>query len=183
MATALQNRIVGSVILIALAVIILPELLDGKPQQQREQFETMPLQPEVEVTAQEVKTIPAEEEFTPVQTPAETVEVTAVNAPTVSASAAEQLPPPDREPTDVSLAEPGWTIQLGVFSNPESVDRLIATLTAKGYPAYSEKIQRNGRELTKLMVGPGLVQSELEAQLPALKKLTQLNGEVIRFEP
>lgn len=64
MASQLQNRIVGSVILIALAVIILPELFDGKPQQKQESFEAIPLQPEVEVAEVPAKSVPQQEKTT-----------------------------------------------------------------------------------------------------------------------
>lgn len=182
MASPLQNRIVGSVILIALAVIILPELLDGKPRQQQEQFEAMPLQPDVAVEAAAVARIPTSEDFSSGPELAEPVELTAENAPNISTND-EATPSLAKAPTKASLAEPGWVIQLGVFSNQESVDRLINQLQQAGFPAYREATQSNGRALTKLLVGPSLVKSELEQQLPQLKKLTQLNGTIIRFEP
>lgn len=181
MASQLQNRIVGSVILIALAVIILPELFDGKPQQQQESFETIPLQPDIDVAEQAVQQVPEANLPQRLDT-VETLEIDAEQAPQVTADATATNSQP-RTPSQTALTEPGWVIQLGVFSNQASVDRLLKQLQEAGYPAYAEQIQtRNGRA-SKVMVGPSLVKSELERDLVALQKLTQLKGQLKRYEP
>lgn len=48
MATQFQQRLVGTVILVALGVIFLPDLLDGKQQQAPDEAVTIPLRPELE---------------------------------------------------------------------------------------------------------------------------------------
>lgn len=178
MASQLQNRIVGSVILIALAVIFLPELLDGKPQQRQETFDAIPLQPELEVTEVPVTRVPDVEQFEGLA-PIETVEVDADDAPVMR----ETSPKPAAAPTGADLKQPGWIIQLGVFRNQASVERLVEQLRAAGYPAFREAVQSEQGVRHKLLVGPGLVKAELEADLPKLKELTDLNGRVFRYEP
>lgn len=195
MASQLQNRIVGSIILVALAVIILPELLDGKQLRQEQDFEAMPLQPEVDVVEQQV-TLPATElEGTAInveQAGNEEVTLTAEVAPGLDETAANarnakdsESPSttPDPVPVPDALQEPGWVIQLGAFSNAESVDKLMQQLQQQGFAAYRESTQVNGKTLIRLFVGPALTQAELEQQLPELKELTGLNGRVVRFEP
>lgn len=191
MASQLQNRIVGSIILIALAVIILPELLDGKQMQQEQDFEAMPLQPEADVVEQQV-TLPATElEGTAIQVSsadADEVSQTADAAPDIDEAAVAQRNEnaaitATPEPTQNALQEPGWVIQLGAFGNAESVDKLIQQLQQQGFAAYRETVQVDDKTLTRLLVGPALSQSELEQQLPELQKLTGLNGRVVRFEP
>ncbi len=184
MASQLQNRLVGSIILIALAVIILPELLDGKQVQDQEEFETIPLQPQVEVAEIPVKTISADKTLAQqADTPADSeVEVTADDAPELATDDSSD-PEPPAEPATGSLKEAGWVIQLGVFRNQESVDKLIDTLRQRGYRAYREQVSINGEDLTKLMVGPALTQEELERQLPELNKLVGAEGRIIRFTP
>lgn len=179
MASQLQNRIVGSVILIALAVIILPELFDGKQQQQQESFESIPLQPDIEVAEVPVRAVP-EAELPASLEDVETLELSADDAPEIAAEASPKQP---SSPTNESLQQPGWVIQLGVFKNQASVERLVKQLREAGYPAYQEVVQTADGERTKLLVGPGLVKSELEADLPKLKQLTELNGRVMRYQP
>ncbi|WP_417688225.1 SPOR domain-containing protein [Pseudidiomarina sp.] len=188
MASQLQNRIVGSIILIALAVIILPELLDGKQVKEQQELAAIPMQPEADVVEKTV-VLPSDElAGTPIEVDdleplPETVELTSEDAPSVSAAASEEVSVEPAQPVTTSLSEPGYVIQLGAFSNADSVAALIKQLQAKGFAAYSETAQVNGKALTRLFVGPALSEAELEAQLPELQKLTGLAGRVVSYEP
>ncbi|WP_026375294.1 SPOR domain-containing protein [Aestuariibacter salexigens] len=89
MATALQNRLVGTVILVALAVIFLPDILDGEKQQNRELFVDVPPQPVVRpVIAPEA--FPAEEVKQAASRPVEVVDEQAVDDPAPNNDADEQ---------------------------------------------------------------------------------------------
>lgn len=194
MASQLQNRIVGTIILVALAVIILPELLDGKEVRQQQEFEAMPLQPETDVVEQEVQLPATELEGTPIEVgqtdaaedPTQATLETAAKAPEMTEpepTSTTSTDQPQTAPPTESLAEPGYVIQLGAFSNAESVDKLIEQLQGQGFTAYGETVQANGKQLTRLLVGPALTETELQQQLPKLKELTGLSGRVVRFEP
>lgn len=188
MASQLQNRIVGSIILIALAVIILPELLDGKQVKQEQELAAIPMQPEADVVEKTV-VLPSDElAGTPIQIESldavpEPVEFTAEDAPSVTTEANTEDTKQPAQPVTSSLSEPGYVIQLGAFSNADSVAALIKQLQAQGFAAYSETAQVNGKTLTRLFVGPALSEAELETQLPELKKLTGLSGRVVSYEP
>lgn len=179
MSSQVQNRIVGSVILIALAVIILPELLDGKPVQEQQQFETIPLQPDVDVVELAVSEMD-DDAFVGVPQLPETIELTGEQAEQ------PQQPVVKRQssaPQQTDLSQPGWSVQLGAFRNQASVDNLVTTLQQAGYSAYREAVVVNGQTVHKLLVGPLLSQEEAQKLLPALNKATQLQGTVVRFEP
>lgn len=188
MASQLQNRIVGSIILIALAVIILPELLDGKQVKEQQELAAIPMQPDADVVEKTV-VLPSEElAGTPIDVEGlkslpDPVELTAEDAPSVTTEETTEVQAEPAQPVTSSLAEPGYVIQLGAFSNAESVTALIKQLQAKGFAAYSETAQVNGKTLTRLFVGPALSEAELEAQLPELQKLTGLSGRVVSYEP
>lgn len=179
MSSQLQNRIVGSVILIALAVIILPELLDGKPQQEQQPFDTIPLQPEVEVVELPVNELD-DDAFVGVPELPETLELTGDSAQQPEQPMAQKQ---QQSPTQTSLQQPGWLVQLGAFSNQASVDNLVNSLQQSGYSAYREAVVINGKTIHKLLVGPVLTKEQAEKLLPALQKATQLQGTVVRFEP
>ena len=55
MSTALKNRLVGTIIIVALAVIFLPDILDGKKQTTEDLFVSLPTQPD----AKPVDQVPA----------------------------------------------------------------------------------------------------------------------------
>lgn len=68
MASKFQNRLVGTIVLVALGVIILPGILDGKKKHYREEFETIPLIPGSH-DQQESEVIPSATQPLPVSPP------------------------------------------------------------------------------------------------------------------
>lgn len=170
MASPLQNRIVGTAILIALAVIFLPDLLDGQKVTRDDDIETIPLRPELTVAQ-------AEPEF-PVDfdrrieeaQPQEAQEFVAIPEPTAASLSSD----PDT---------PAWVVRLGAFRNTESVQRLVTTLRENGFNAYSRSQPSQNGELRVLYVGPDLSADILEQQLPELKSLTDLDGQIVPYQP
>lgn len=76
-----------------------------------------------------------------------------------------------------------WVIQLGSFKHKKNVEELLAKLKKNGYSAFTKPIKTKQGHLTKVFVGPQLIKSSLEKQIPALKKLTNVQGKVARFYP
>ena len=48
MSTPFQNRLVGTIIVAAVAIIVLPDILDGDKKTYQDNFETIPTAPEVD---------------------------------------------------------------------------------------------------------------------------------------
>jgi len=185
-ASQLQNRLVGTVILVALAVIILPDLLDGKKRQQTQDYETIPLQPQTEVAQQQVE-MPDTDGVPQPKSRQLNLAITAEDAPEVSAEEAEAFQgtaePREAQPQDSQVEKTAWVIQLGVFRNADSVDRLVQRLQQEGYKAYAEKVPTDSGVLTKLMVGPSSAKDNLEQELTQLNELTKLQGKVLQYQP
>ena len=186
MASPLQNRLVGTIILVALAVIILPDVLDGEKAETVEEFETIPLQPEQEVALQQPEPLDDDvkariQEGSLTTTDDSDATLTAERAQPLNQDKVEAqgLQAPPREPQEFAADGAAYVIQLGAFSNADSVDQLVTQLQQKGFAAYTE----NSGRLTKLMVGPDTSRSELEKQLPVLAELTGLQGEVLSYKP
>ena len=74
MASQFQNRLIGTIILVAIGVIFLPDFFDGKKEHYKEEFASIPLQPKMGGQT-EAKTIP-EPENADVVLPKEPVTVT-----------------------------------------------------------------------------------------------------------
>lgn len=177
MSSPLQNRLVGTLILVALAVIIIPDVLDGEKKGPVEPMETIPLKPAVEKPETLSDTTVAEP--VTVEEASSNVEKTADEASPVNEDNDVQAPP--REPAEFATDGKAWVIQLGAFSQEDSVKRLISQLQAKGFAAYSQKA--SGGSLIRVLVGPDTSKSELEKQLTPLKELTGLEGKVITYRP
>ena len=183
MASKFQSRLVGTIILVAIGVIFLPDLFDGKKQHYQEQFASIPLQPEIAVEG-EYATIP-EPEFADVELPPEPVTVV-VDEPQATEVAADE--PVRVKPQPVGEPQPGnvdsaWVVQLGVFRNFSNAEKLVAKLRDAGYQAHVFPKQPKEGDLARVVVGPDVSQAKLSAQVSELEKLTGLKGRLLRFNP
>ena len=82
-----------------------------------------------------------------------------------------------------ALNKEAWVIQLGSFKHKSNVDELIEKLKQNGYRVFTQPIQTKQGMLTKVFVGPELIKKNLVKKLPALKKLTNVQGKIARFYP
>ncbi|MFC3094928.1 SPOR domain-containing protein [Alteromonas sediminis] len=201
MSSPFQNRLVGTVILVALAVIFLPDFLDGKKEAREPLFESVPAVPDKKPIVNP-EPFPLERVENNAQRPVEIVAAAADddalkdNESTVDESSQEMPPSSDEntipsaqdlanqtviEKPDPSLSGAGWVIQLGSFRHEKNVRLLLDKLEKAGYRAFSRPIQTQSGPLTKVFVGPDVQRSKLEDSLPHLKSLTGLNGKVTRF--
>lgn len=183
MSSPLQNRVVGTLILVALAVIIIPDLLDGEKVGGVEPMETIPLKPVVE---EKLKKPQALSDTTVSEPVSDTGTDPAVSDTETNGEVAEVDPDasvkaPERKPVEFTADGKAWVIQLGAFSQKDSVKRLISQLQEKGFAAYSQQAPKSS--LIRVLVGPDTSKAELEQQLEPLKELTGLNGKVITYRP
>ncbi|MEC6816219.1 cell division protein DedD [Photobacterium toruni] len=212
MASQFQNRLIGTIILVALCVIFLPDFFDGKKEHYKETFASIPLQPKMDGQT-EAKTIP-EPENANVVLPQEPV-VAATDAQTSTTSGDETYtieadnhatvePPvvekqvvvkPAVKPIPVVKASTpavnqttsvttssAWVIKMGTFGNFDNANALVAKLRLNGYEA--QLIPRNAKpgQYVKVVVGPDVSKAKLTDQIAELKKITGLNGKLNRFD-
>lgn len=206
MSSALQNRLVGTVILVAVAVIFLPDLLDGKKESKQNLFVELPSKPSVKKVV-----APASFDSQKVAQGAsrqiEIINESAIDDPdlegpnlvnsTANKTSAAELPVDKQEnAAPVSslaqetvindqqpklLASAGWVVQLGSFRHQKNVRELLTKLENSGYRAFSRPVQTSSGLLTKVFVGPELQKDKLEKILPHLKEITALQGRVSPF--
>lgn len=202
MTSALKNRLVGTIIVVALAVIFLPDFLDGKKQTNREPFVSVPANPPKKPIV-EPEPFPSERVAKAAVPAVEIEDETAIDdEPMVSSrdedsgASVTQAPKEKVFEEQDNLAsqtvidskgaaaddDAGWVIQLGSFRHEKNVKALLAKLERAGYRAFSRKIQTSSGPLNKVFVGPDLDKNKLESALPHLKELTSLKGKVTTFK-
>lgn len=205
MTSALKNRLVGTIIVVALAVIFLPDFLDGKKQTNREPFVSVPANPPKKPIV-EPESFPSERvakaalpaveiqdetalDDEPVSSGADdngtSNEASVAKAPAVKAFEEEDKLASQTvvdTKSDAADDDAGWVIQLGSFRHEKNVKALLAKLEKAGYRAFSRKIQTSSGPLNKVFVGPDLDKKKLESALPHLKELTKLKGKVTTFK-
>ena len=205
MTSALKNRLVGTIIVVALAVIFLPDFLDGKKQINREPFASVPANPPKKPIV-EPESFPSERVAKAAVPAVEIEEETALDDEPVSSGAGDNGTSDEaivaKAPavkafeeedklasqtvvdtkSDAADDDAGWVIQLGSFRHEKNVKALLAKLEKAGYRAFSRKIQTSSGPLNKVFVGPDLNKKKLESALPHLKELTSLKGKVTTFK-
>nr|WP_233095019.1 SPOR domain-containing protein [Alteromonas sp. IB21] len=193
---------VGTIIVVALAVIFLPDFLDGKKQTNREPFVSVPANPPKKPIV-EPEPFPSERVAKAAVPAVEIEDETAIDDEPMVASRVEgsgasvtQAPKENLFEEQDNLAsqtvvdnksavaddDAGWVIQLGSFRHEKNVKALLAKLERAGYRAFSRKIQTSSGPLNKVFVGPDLDKKKLESALPHLKELTSLKGKVTTFK-
>ena len=205
MNTALQNRLVGTVIIVALAVIFLPDLLDGKKQTKQDIQVNIPKVPEG-LTMQAPRTIDVAALSEQAQAPENIAMETAVDdepstelTPSSSTDTVATQPEVNstsnnrsqtqkaslENQTQLLFADPkdsaGWVVQLGSFRHQKNVRELMNVLEKAGYRTFSRPVQTPSGELTKVFVGPEIEQEKLKSALPHLNEITKLKGRLTPF--
>ena len=202
MSSAIQNRLVGTIILVALAVIFLPDILDGKKQSNKDLFVDLPKRPPMQAII-EAKPFPAETVQADTRRELEVLDQGIADDPQnaqtdqVSQQGGQATPSTTASNSQASsleqetviqqderkmLESAGWVVQLGVFRHQKNVRDLLDKLEAAGYRAFSQPVKTSAGEFTKVFVGPDVQKSELDKALPHLKELTKLQGRVTPFE-
>lgn len=206
----LKNRLVGAGVLLALAVILLPLLLDGANREALMGEMRMPPPPEVPQAQQllqgEPSGLPAmREEVAQAHAPAEpevapTVESPSAaeaqpstesqpstetqppnDAPESGASAAPASPPAVADKRLGNLAE-AWDVQVAAGSSPEGAARLLSRLEAAGYKA---RVRHEGG-IHRVVVGPLLRREDAQALRTALAadaRVGKPQGVLVRYIP
>lgn len=202
-----KQRIVGALVLVALAVIFLPMLL-SRPDELRHvvvDAPTIPAKPVVPEIEMQPVIVPDPQELpqepvpgdsnaagqaqaqAPVEQPI--AELPAPEAPAATASPqptpskpAEVAPPPQKAPAerlDVNSLPVSWSVQLASLSSRPGAETLQKTLRAQGYNAYIRSVDG----MNRVFVGPLIERVEADRLRDQLNRQHKLNGFVVRFQP
>nr|WP_285817651.1 SPOR domain-containing protein [Echinimonas agarilytica] len=175
-------------VLVALAAIILPDVLDGEKIKRKQEFAAIPLQPALE--PREFEALEEPQRLPVIASGSDSIDLQPLESTepsaTVSANDTEVTQVGDINPTDKKLepfSDSAHVIQLGVFRNAKNVNALVEKLRDAGYPAFSKPKKPIQGEPTWVYVGPDLDTEKLKSMRPELKALTGLNGKVFPYNP
>jgi DedD protein len=172
-----KDRLTGAVILVALVVLLVPELLSGPGPKHVATAVTAaggpPLRSytvelgdearahraagEAPITATPPAVAAAPSTPQPIEAPPHEVPALAQAAPPVSAPVPDAVTPASRaKPNAAPEPAPGggWMIQLGSFASRANAERLVRELKTKGYAAFLTDSTSAGRTLYRVRVGP-----------------------------
>ncbi|HGW5538527.1 SPOR domain-containing protein [Pseudomonas aeruginosa] len=204
----LKQRIVGALVLIALAVIFLPMLFTREDESRQVVVEApprpqAPAMPSVEVQPTEVPELqPGEEDIAPeiveegspaaADQPSQPIGGLPATPPATQPPAQAQAaspppsqpqppaaPPPAEKRLDANNLPQSWSVQLASLSNRARAEELQKTLRSQGYNAYI----RSFDGMNRVFVGPVIQRAEADRLRDQLSKQQKLNGFVVRFQP
>jgi cell division septation protein DedD len=91
----------------------------------------------------------------------------------VARSKARETPKPAPDPTPVetvAISKAGWTVQLGSFSSRKNAQQLADKVGADGLPVFLMTIDRSGKKLYRVRVGPWESRAKASEVAERLKK-------------
>ncbi|MGL9760196.1 MAG: cell division protein DedD [Symbiopectobacterium sp.] len=197
MASKFQNRLVGTIILVALGVIVLPALLDGKKKHYEDEFAAIPLVPK-SGDSTEAELLLSLNQSLPGQPPE--WEQRAMQGQLAHGSVTEleddgamQAPPPvapikiapaarsvDVKP-EAAYAGQAYVVQLGALKNADKINEIVAKLRLSGYRAYTVPSTPVAGEITRVYVGPDVSKQKLQSTLGELQQLSGLSGQIRNY--
>ena len=180
-----KRRIVGTAVLLALALIFLPIVFDGQGSYQTQLFSRVPTEPIISV-------LPEPTQVRPI--------ILADSLPEeIEDSEAESIADEtDEDEEQLTIAEPvftqdipqlsaaglpeGWSVRLGSFAQEENANNLMERLRGAGYKAYMRSIDNTQGKLTSVFVGPWLNRDLVDQYKEELQEEFRLAGDIVRFE-
>ena len=183
----LKERLTGAIVLVLLAVILLPLVMDdARKVDTGIKATNIPEKPQEEFTTRLVP-VPEQDEVVPVEETADPDPVPVEEPPVVTAETETAAEPAPAEP----VAEPGvetggltgWVVQVGSFSR-KNADSLNSRLRAAGYSSYvvDEAVKaRDGSLSYRVRIGPEVLRSEALKIKAEIKKEMDLDGFVLNY--
>lgn len=211
MASKFQNRLVGTIVLVALGVIVLPGLLDGQKKHYQDEFAAIPLVPKPGDN-DEPDMLPPASQSLPSQPPEGAAEEMRASSTVPSIDPAtlpddtgagidavpQPKPQPAPKPQPVSEPKPqpkpavqdnpppagkAYVVQLGALKNADKAKEIVEKLRGAGYRAYTIPSTPVQGKITRILVGPDASRDKLKSSLGELHSLSGLNGVVMNYTP
>ncbi len=180
MDSALKQRLIGAAVLIALAVILVPMFLGNAPPQPQNTTLNLdiPKPPDRDFQTRTLPVNGAESTPAPAANPDKVVTVDTKAAPKVDARPEDSTPAPAvvqpvapakpepakpvaapvatvaPPPSPPAAAEGRFAVHLGIYADRGHADALVAALKKRGFAAYDEATEYQGKSMQRVRVGP-----------------------------
>ncbi|GAA4084120.1 SPOR domain-containing protein [Zhongshania borealis] len=206
----MRQRLIGALVLLCGGVILWSLLFTGPAASKLDRHSQIPAAPQDEpliaqAPARPEGIVPADTELLPPQPiPRIDDEVRPASAPVKAAASPEPVAeapkvvskpapkPAERVAPSVTPSKPGldkrglpvaWVVQVGVFGNGDNAAALKKSLQSAGYKSFIDPVQRDGKRLHRVLVGPVLSEEKAISQQGAINKRFKVKSIVNRFEP
>ena len=167
-----RRRLIGAIVLVVLAVVFVPMILDSEPKRPPGQL-SLDIPPK-----DSAPPLPPPTKATPAVTPAKAPAVVPVDTGTQQPSAkADPAPVAAKTETKAEAPAPkleGFAVQVGAFKDEEKLAQARQKLASAKIPHF---VERRG-DLNRLRAGPYSTREAAEKALASIKAAS-LNGQVV----
>ncbi|MEN8206552.1 MAG: SPOR domain-containing protein [Pseudomonadota bacterium] len=205
----LKQRLTGAIVLVALAVIFVPIILEGPDDEWTPRSHSIPEQPQMDYRASmglelpepetaveeqtgdvitEVLSLPEDESPASKPPPVEAKPATTASKTAepvvVAPKPARKAPAPAPSPKPAKKAKApikGWFVQVGSFGQEMNANGLRSRLNSAGYDTRLQKIAIGKGYAYRVLVGPANSRATAEKLAANLKSGQQLAGMVIEY--
>lgn len=209
----LKQRLIGALVLVAIAVIFLPSLFSGEAGRRFDTRTQIPPAPEVKVVefqaAQRLKGMPqvaepeemyqlldtepeAETVVKPVTSAVETTSDSLVKSKPKLKSVASGVSAGSTsdEVAKTSIAKlnsagipQAWAVQVASFKNEPRASSLVAKLKTDSYKAFVHSVDLSAGRAYRVMVGPKLDRAKAEQVKEELDASLKVSSMLVKFKP
>jgi DedD protein len=194
----LKQRLVGAVVLVSLAVIFIPIILEGPDDEWSPRNQGMPEPPQIIYHAEGDVELPLPVEERPEESPppgrvtaepqprspvdagAATAAQPASRSEPAAAAPAPAPQPARSSPPSVPAASGDWVIQVGRFTQRLNAQGLRDRLKKAGYAAFLREDKTDSGQSWQVLVGPLKLRGDAEKIRDELASKRQLKGFVIQ---
>ena len=203
MEQTLKQRLIGAIVLVSLAVIFIPIILEGPDDEWTPRSHSVPEQPQMDYRADMELELPPEMPERDAQLVEEVISTDTGTGPEPEkAGEVVSTPPPARAPEPAKVASKpvasppvkpakpaptvtqalqGWFVQVGSFGQEMNAAGLRDRLAAAGFKVSLQTVELGKKHAYRVLVGPTGSRAEAEKLAAKLQSGQQLKGMVIEY--
>jgi DedD protein len=179
----LKKRLIGAAVLVSLAVIFIPVLIEEQPPARSISGSNIPSSPPITheenfLSEKVVEEKRAELAFGSSVEPASNSEIREISS--------EEQQSEVNESGTVSVPVPrvgltSWMIQAGAFSSRENAEKLVEKLRDAGYDTHLETAEVNSLTVFRVRVGPEIDRGNADRMADKISKTFFVSAKVIQY--
>lgn len=176
----LKRRLVGALVLVSLAVIFLPMLLDKRAVEEN-LGAAIPGRDVGPFDAKLASELPQQPPAAAQDAPAPAVEPGAATDPNQLPAPAAGVPDKYTPEAPTAAEHPelrSWVVQVGSFGERDNADGVAARLRAAGFDTVIEAASVDGKQLYRVQVGPEASEARAELVRQRIEDTVKLKGTV-----
>ena len=183
-----KQRIVGTIVLMALVGVLFPVIFDGGDTFQAELESRIPPEPQFSLLPEPNPTRPViiadADADTDTDTDTDTDAGAEEGQSEISENDSQIISQSEEDEADLDLSPmlSGWSIRLGSFAEKQNAINLVERLHESEYKAYTREFNNSAGEFVSVFVGPWIDKSIAEDYLSELEDKFRLAGDIVRYE-